>query len=67
MERWWTPGAGPHEALLVGESPVDWQTARNAGVNICVARYGFGYVPAAESAPDDFYIETPGDLAAILG
>jgi phosphoglycolate phosphatase len=31
------------ETLLVGDSPVDLATARNAGTSICLARYGFGY------------------------
>ena len=33
----------PQETLLVGDSPVDLATARNAGAHICLARYGFGY------------------------
>ena len=35
--------AGPSETILVGDSAVDLQTSRNAGVRICLARYGFGY------------------------
>jgi phosphoglycolate phosphatase len=33
----------PSDAMLVGDSLVDWQTARNAGAQICLARYGFGF------------------------
>jgi len=36
-------GATPAQTLLVGDSPVDRATARNAGTGICLARYGFGY------------------------
>ncbi len=36
-------GATPSETLLIGDSPVDRATARNAGTGICLARYGFGY------------------------
>jgi phosphoglycolate phosphatase len=36
-------GATPAETLLIGDSPVDRATARNAGTGICLARYGFGY------------------------
>lgn len=36
-------GATPSETLLIGDSPVDRATARNAGIGICLARYGFGY------------------------
>ncbi len=33
----------PDATWLVGDSRVDLLTARNAGVRICLARYGFGY------------------------
>jgi phosphoglycolate phosphatase len=36
-------GAAPEDTVLVGDSPVDLATARNAGTRICLARYGFGY------------------------
>ncbi len=35
--------AGPGETVLVGDSAIDLQTSRNAGVRICLARYGFGF------------------------
>ena len=34
----------PHETLLVGDSMIDIETARNAEVTVCVARYGFGHL-----------------------
>lgn len=34
--------AGPEFTMLVGDSMVDIETARNAGVAMCVVRYGFG-------------------------
>ena len=37
----------PAETVLVGDSTVDLQTARNAGVRICLARYGFGFADLA--------------------
>ena len=63
-------GAAPAQTLLVGDSPVDWHTARNAGARICVARYGFGYVesaPGAEPVGDEFFIDRPQELAAVVG
>lgn len=53
----------PGRVLMVGDSPVDLATARNAGTGICLARYGFGY----RFAPADFrgeesFIDAPGDL-----
>jgi phosphoglycolate phosphatase len=35
-------GVGASEALLVGDSTVDIETARRAGVRACAALYGFG-------------------------
>ncbi len=36
--------ASAAETLLVGDSMIDVETARRAGVKICVARYGFGHL-----------------------
>lgn len=54
--------------LLVGDSPVDLATARNAGTSICLARYGFGF----RFVPDDFrgdesFIDAPAELIERLG
>jgi phosphoglycolate phosphatase-like HAD superfamily hydrolase len=61
-------GATPPETLLVGDSPIDRHTARDAGARLCVARYGFGYVQSAPEglAGDEFFIDRPEELAAIL-
>jgi phosphoglycolate phosphatase len=60
-------GVTPARVLMVGDSPVDVATARNAGTQICLARYGFGY----RFGPDDFrgdelFIDSPSDLAELL-
>lgn len=34
--------AGPSETWLIGDSMIDVETARRAGVRMCVALYGFG-------------------------
>jgi phosphoglycolate phosphatase len=57
-------GIAPAEAMLVGDSHVDWRTAREAGTAICLARYGFGF-PAFPSGTLDGreqFIDTPADL-----
>jgi phosphoglycolate phosphatase len=36
-------GTSPASTLLVGDSPVDRATARNAGARVCLARFGFGF------------------------
>ena len=35
--------AVPQDAVLVGDSPIDLQTARRAGTKVILASYGFGY------------------------
>lgn len=47
------------ETVLVGDSPVDWETARDAGSGICLASYGFGY--------EGFPADVPRDGALIVG
>src|SRR5436853_270249 len=34
-------GVSLDETLLVGDSAIDWRTARAAGVAVCLVRYGF--------------------------
>lgn len=36
-------GVAPEDALFVGDSWVDLETARRAGVACCLVRYGFGF------------------------
>ena len=50
--------------LMVGDSVIDWRTARAAATGVCLARYGFGFdtVPVAELGPDDHVIDAPGQL-----
>jgi phosphoglycolate phosphatase len=54
--------------LLVGDSRIDLRTARAAGTAIALARYGFGFrdVPREEFTGDEFIVDTPGDLVAVL-
>lgn len=49
-------GVPIEQTLMVGDSIIDWQTAKNAGARVCLARYGFGY----EAFPPDRL--TTGDL-----
>ncbi len=55
----------PQEALLVGDSEVDVQTARNAGMLAAAVNYGFG-VHDRTSYPADIYLERFGELADLL-
>jgi len=58
-------GAEPREALLVGDSEVDVQTARNAGTLAAAVNYGFG-VHDRGAYPADIYLERFEELATLL-
>lgn len=60
--------AGPGETMLIGDSMVDLQTSRNAGVRICLARYGFGFadLAAEELRGDETLVDTPAEIAGVL-
>jgi phosphoglycolate phosphatase len=53
--------------LLVGDSAIDWQTARAAGVSVCLARYGFGLdgIPLDRLSAGERVIDTPSELLAL--
>lgn len=55
----------PREALLVGDSEVDVQTARNAGTLAAAVNYGFG-MHDREAHPADIYLEHFADLSTVL-
>ena len=60
--------ATPAATVLVGDSPIDLQTARNAGAQICLARYGFGYRFGADSfRGDELFVDEPLELPRVLG
>jgi phosphoglycolate phosphatase len=54
----------PADAMLVGDSHVDWRTSRDAGTAICLARYGFGFTgfPSGTLDGRERFIDTPADL-----
>src|SRR5690349_14186994 len=45
-------GVGASDTLMVGDSSVDVQTARNAGIPCCGLTYGFQPETLADAAPD---------------
>jgi phosphoglycolate phosphatase len=60
-------GATAETTVMVGDSAIDWRTARAAGTRVCLARYGFGFdsVPLHELAPEDLVIEAPLELLSL--
>jgi phosphoglycolate phosphatase len=57
-------GATAEATMLVGDSVIDWRTARAASTAICIARYGFGFesVPVADLGPADRLVDAPDGL-----
>jgi phosphoglycolate phosphatase len=53
--------------LLVGDSMIDFRTARSAGARICLARYGFGFetIPVSERGAADRVIDSPNALLSV--
>jgi phosphoglycolate phosphatase len=61
-------GASAAQTWLVGDSDVDVATARSAGVQMCIARYGFGFrrIDLTTLRADDVVIDRPEDLLTAL-
>ena len=57
-------GVSAAEAAMVGDSAVDWRTARAFGARVCLARYGFGFreFPRTELRGDEILLDRPADL-----
>ena len=58
-------GITAREALLVGDSEVDVQTARNASMQAAAVNYGFGVHDRA-AYPADIYLDYFVDLAGVV-
>jgi len=60
----WAAGVAVGSTLLVGDSIIDWETARRASARICLARYGFGFdgFPMLQIRADDWLIDSPSEL-----
>jgi len=66
-------GALPEQTVMIGDSRIDFQTARAAGTSLIVARYGFGYQDFLDAlelpepvASVDRASDLPGVVAALL-
>jgi phosphoglycolate phosphatase len=55
-------GVGQSDAVMIGDSSVDIQTARNAGIQSCGLTYGFQPETLADPAPDKLF-DRMDDLA----
>ena len=62
LREWGVP---PKEAAMVGDSDVDVQTARNAGMLAVAVTYGFG-LRDRQAVPADLYVDTLRELARLV-
>ncbi len=59
-------GATSAGTLFVGDSMVDVETARRAGVRVCVARYGFGHLRGLALRGDELVAADPAQVGAAI-
>ena len=61
-------GASADQTVLVGDSAVDWRTARAADARVVLARYGFGWesVPTDRLDADAWVADAPVDILRYL-
>jgi phosphoglycolate phosphatase len=61
-------GASPRQTVMVGDSRIDFETARAAESHICLTRYGFGYAafPLSALRGDEALVDRPEDLPRAL-
>ena len=59
-----TAGVEPGATRMVGDSAIDWRTARAAGTGVYLARYGFGFgsIPLHDLAPGERVIDHPREI-----
>jgi len=58
-------GAQPADTLIVGDSSIDIETGRNAGLWTCGVTYGFA-PHTLTATPPDVLLDTSGDLAKLF-
>ncbi|MGZ3405034.1 MAG: HAD-IA family hydrolase [Polyangia bacterium] len=59
-------GAGRAQTLYVGDSLVDAETARAAGVDLCLVTYGYAPPDAIRAEPAQYHIDRFDELIPIL-
>jgi phosphoglycolate phosphatase len=58
-------GVAPADALMIGDSSIDVQTGRNAGLWTCGVTYGFA-PHSLEAVAPDVLVEKPAELAELF-
>jgi phosphoglycolate phosphatase len=57
-------GAAAADTVMVGDTRIDFETARNAAAHVCMARYGFGFeqFDASRLTSADAVVDSPSDI-----
>ena len=58
-------GVRPEDTLMIGDSPIDLETARRAGTRVCLVQYGFGY-RQVQLDPGEWRVASPADIASLF-
>lgn len=61
-----TCGVAPHQTLIIGDSAVDIETGKKAGIRTCGVTYGFRPQKELADAGCDFLIHKPLELLSLL-
>jgi phosphoglycolate phosphatase len=60
-------GSPRESTVLIGDSPVDLETARRGGTRICLARYGFGYRFTTDAfRGDELFVDAPERVISVV-
>ncbi len=59
-------GCSREDTLYIGDSHVDIQTARNAGVKVCAVTWGFRPREELVACQPDYLIDTPQELVSLV-
>ena len=57
-----------NRTVMVGDSWIDYSTARSAGTSICLARYGFGFdsFPTSEFSGEEGLVDDPAEFETVI-
>ena len=60
--------AHPRQTVMIGDSWIDYSTARSAGTLVCLARYGFGFAtfPAGELRGDEGVVDRSSEYGPVI-
>ena len=61
-------GVEPSQALMVGDSLIDHETAQRASARCCMAAYGYGYLtfPKRRLTGEEWVAESPADVTRAI-